>query len=281
MTEQLSTPPESGEDSEEQWLDDPGSTTETTGSSPREPDEASERSSSAVTSIDPDSSGSTARVTTSLDDGSPGWHMESTESEESSSDSRSTTNSGVLTRVSLGSALLAIDALNERLDQVDEQQTEEDLGVHPVESVLVPEDEWEERFGQAPGLAARHLALGVAIDTRTKVNRGFTFLNNVGNVTVRALEIVFEPITRSRLFRPVKKRFNAAANRGEGQVSFWMNLGRTEDVRSRQLAETALTQVVEESMDEIVDDERVQEFVQEMLAAQSLGIIDEAIASVE
>jgi uncharacterized RDD family membrane protein YckC len=99
----------------------------------------------------------------------------------------------------------------------------------------------------------------------------------VGNVTVRALEVVFDPITRSRLFRPVKKRFNTAVNRGEGQVNFWMNLGRTEDVRSRQLAETTLNQVVDESMDEIVDDERVQEFVQEMLAAQSLGIIDEAI----
>jgi uncharacterized RDD family membrane protein YckC len=280
MTEQLSTPPEPGEDSEEQWLDDPGSTTETTESSPREPNEAAERSSSPVMSIEPDSSTSTERVTTSLDDGSPGWHMESPESQDSSSDSRSKPNSGVLTRVSLGSALLAIDALNERLDQVDEQQTEEDSGVRPAESVLVPEDEWEERFGRAPGLAARHLALGVAINTRTKVNRGLTFLNNVGNVTVRALEIVFEPITSSRLFRPVKKRFNTAANRGEGQVNFWMNLGRTEDVRSRQIAESTLTQVVEESMDEIVDDQRVQEFVQEMLAAQSLGIIDEAIEEI-
>ncbi len=279
MTEQLSTPPESGEASEEHRMEDPGSALETD-SSPREPDVAVDQGDNNRISNAADRTGSVEQMTSSLDDGSPGWYIESPEAEESSGESRGKANSGVLTRVSIGSALLAIDALNERLDQVDEQQDDEGPGPRPLESVLVPEDEWEERFGQAPGLAARHLALGVAIDTQSKVNKGFAFLNNVGNVAVRALEVVFDPITRSRLFRPVIKRFNTAVNRGEGQVNFWMNLGRTEDVRSRQLAETTLNQVVEESMDEIVDDRRVQEFVQEMLAAQSLGIIDEAIEEI-
>jgi uncharacterized RDD family membrane protein YckC len=57
-------------------------------------------------------------------------------------------------------------------------------------------------------------------------------------------------------------------------------MGRNEDVRSRTLAETALTQVVDESMDDVVDNERVQDFVQEMLAAQSIGIVDEAIEEI-
>ncbi|MGB3716239.1 MAG: RDD family protein, partial [Candidatus Promineifilaceae bacterium] len=187
---------------------------------------------------------------------------------------------GVLTRVSLGSALLAVDALNERLEQVEETEALRDPQPRTLDSVLAPEAEWGERFGQAPGMAARHLTIGVLIDTRSKVSRGLDFLNGVGNATVRALEFVFDPITHSRPFRPVRKRYQSAVERGENQVNYWMNLGRAEDVRSRDLAETALTQVVDESMDELVDNERIQEFVQEMLTAQSFGIIDEAIEEI-
>ncbi|MFN2189632.1 MAG: RDD family protein, partial [Candidatus Promineifilaceae bacterium] len=211
-----------------------------------------------------------------LDDGFPGWHMEEEESRGRSREGGS--NSGVFTRVSLGGALLAIDAINDRLGQ--EEDDEEDDEQRTIESVLVPEGEWEERFGQAPGLAARHLALGVAIDARSKVSRGIEIFNRVGTTAVVALETLFEPITNSRFFRPVKKRFNVAVNRGEIQMNHWMNLGRAEDFRSRQIAESTLNRVVDESMDEIVDDQRVQEFVQEMLAAQSLGIVDEAIEEI-
>ncbi|HET6444409.1 MAG TPA: RDD family protein [candidate division Zixibacteria bacterium] len=215
-----------------------------------------------------------------LDDGTPGWHMESPEPEGPAERGPRPAIGTVFTRVSLGSALLAMDALNERLELVEDAEDQAVQEPRNLDSVLVPEGEWEERFGQAPGLAARHLALGVAIDTRTKVGKGLGFLNSVGNTTVRALDFVFEPITSSRFFRPVKKRFYSSVNRGQNQVNYWMNIGRAEEVRSRHMAETALTNVVDESMDELVDNLRVQEFVQEMLAAQSLGMIDEAIEEI-
>jgi uncharacterized RDD family membrane protein YckC len=214
------------------------------------------------------------------EDDTRGWYMADPEIETPTREIRGSATSGVLTRVSLGGALLAVDAINERLEQVEQPEEEDEASPRTLDVVLVPEAEWDERFGQAPGMAARHLALGVAIDTRSKVSRSLDILNGFGNVTVRALEFVFDPITHSRPFRPVRKRFHAAVDRGENQVNVWMNLGRTEDVRSRQMAETALTHVVDESMDELVDNERVQEFVQEMLAAQSLGIIDEAIEEI-
>ena len=213
------------------------------------------------------------------DNGSPGWYIEDPDTGDPEADETRESSSGVLTRVSLGGALLAIDAINERLEQVDDSH-EEVQESRTIESVLVPEDEWEARFGQAPGLAARHLAIGVAIDTKSKVNRTLEILNNMGNAAVRTLEIVLEPITKSRFYRPVRKRIDTAVQRGENQMNYWMNLGRSEDVRSRELAETTLSQVMDESMDELVDNERVQEFVQEMLAAQSLGIIDEAIEEI-
>jgi len=242
--------------------------------------EAQDQADAAGPDGDSEISANADQMPAGLNDGSPGWYMPGLEPDVETSETRTAANSGVLTRVSLGSALLAIDALNERLEQADAAEEHLNLEPRSLDSVLVSEDEWNERFGQAPGLAARHLAIGVAIDTRSKVSRGLGFLNNVGNTTVRALEIVFDPIIRSRLFRPVKKRLDSAVAKGEGHVNFWMNLGRAEDVRSRGMAESTLNQVVDQSMDEIVDNLRVQEFVQEMLAAQSLGIIDEAIEEI-
>jgi len=184
---------------------------------------------------------------------------------------------GTLTRVSLGSALLAVDTLNERLETVAEAEEREVALPRTIDSVLVPVSEWEERYGESPGLATRHAAIGMMIDARSTGSRGIKLLNNIGNSTIRAMEVVLGPIINSRPFQPVRRRFDTAVVRGESQVGRWMNLGRTEDIRSRALAERTLTQAADYSMDEIVENERIQEFVQEMMAAQSLGIIDEAI----
>lgn len=281
MSERSGSPAVPGEDAQDHQPDDQNSVQETTDSLLHDSQTTMQEQTEVVEpSGDMDDEEHAEDVLPYHDDGSPGWHMEIPETGSSRSEVQDSSSSGVLSRVSLGSALLAVDALSERLEQVEEAEQRTDPEPRTLDSVLVPAMEWEERFGQAPGMAARHLTIGVMIDTRSKVSRGLEFLNGAGNATVRVLEFVFDPITQSRLFRPVRKRYHAAVDRGENQVNYWMNLGRAEDVRSRDLAETALTQVVDESMDELVDNDRIQEFVQEMLTAQSLGIIDEAIEEI-
>lgn len=211
---------------------------------------------------------------------SPGDDHDRSVSEPRRSAARGPSGGGVLSRVSLGSALLAVDALNERLEHVEEAGEREDPASRTPASVLVPQSEWGERFGETTGTAARHLTIGVMVDARSRAGRSVVFLTDVGNAAAKALDIIFAPITHSRLLRPVRKGFESAVERGETQVNYWMNLGRVEDIRSRSLAENALTQVVDDSMDDIVENERIQEFVQEMLAAQSIGIIDEAIEEI-
>jgi uncharacterized RDD family membrane protein YckC len=193
---------------------------------------------------------------------------------------RNILETGTLSRVSLGSALLAVDALNERIDRVEESQERAPELPRAIDSVLVPVSEWEERFGESPGLASRHLAIGMVMDASSSASKGIRFLNNIGNGAVRLFETFFGPIYNSRPFRPAKRGFDKAVARGERQVGYWMSLGRTEDVRSRATAERAITQVADESMDEIVESERIQEFIQEMMAAQSLGIVDEGIEEI-
>ena len=45
--------------------------------------------------------------------------------------------------------------------------------------------------------------------------------------------------------------------------------------RSRGLAETALANAAEETMDELVANDRVEVFIQEIIEAQTVGIVDE------
>lgn len=187
---------------------------------------------------------------------------------------------GLLGRLSLGGAILAVDALNERMERVEQVELEQDLNARSLDSVLVPRSEWEVRFGESPGLAARHLAIGVMVDTRSRLDRGLGYLNTIGNATVNMLGLVLTPLSKSWLLRPIRQGFNASVARGEEQVNYWMNLGRIEDNRSRVLAETAINQTMDESLDDIVENERIQEFVQEMMAAQSMGIVDEAIEEI-
>jgi uncharacterized RDD family membrane protein YckC len=276
-TESLST---SGEDAPDSR---PGGSANTEEESVVAQDDSQTDSVTQTNAIEPEAehdSETTAEQVTFDPRPTPGWHMDGPVSSRPEGEAHSPATGSALARVSLGSALMAIDAFNERLEQVEESQEQRESEPRTVDSVLVPESEWAERFGEAPGLAARHLTLGVMIDARSRFSRGIDILNDVGNATVKAMEIVLDPITDSRIFRPFRRRFNSAVQRGENQVNHWMNLGRAEDVRSRDLAETALTQVVDESMDELVDNDRIQEFVQEMLTAQSFGIIDEAIEEI-
>lgn len=80
--------------------------------------------------------------------------------------------------------------------------------------------------------------------------------------------------------RPVRKGFENLEGRGESRINRWIRMGYEEEARSRIMAQTALNQVAEETMDEIVDNQRVQVFIQEFVEAQSLGIVDEAIEEI-
>ena len=184
------------------------------------------------------------------------------------------------TRVTLGSALIALDTLSDRLEQVEAAEAEMEMPPRRQADVLVPLSEWGEQFGEPRNRAARYLALGMMADARDKANRGGRFLRGVSDATAGVINFVLAPIRRSGVARPAVKGFDAAVGRGESKVKHWMNLGRAEDARSRTVAEYALTNIADETMDDLVENERIQVFIQEIVEAQSMGIIDEAIEEV-
>ncbi len=184
-----------------------------------------------------------------------------------------------LTRMTIGSALIAMDTLAERIENAESEEADETPELEPLD-VLIPMAEWDERFGLSRNKDARYVMLGMMADARSGVRRGESILNRVSTRTAKAINFVFGPVTRSSLFRPVGRRFNSAVSRGEAQVKHWMDLGREEDYHSRRLAQTALNRAADDTMDELVDNPRIELFIQEIIQAQSQGMIDEGIEEV-
>lgn len=183
-----------------------------------------------------------------------------------------------LTRVSLGGAALGLDTLKEVLDEVEAAEAEPES--RTLDQVLVPVTEWEERFGESPDVAARYLMIGMMSDARSRAGRALRFVDRLSNTVGKSIKAVFAPLYRSRPAGPVRHRFETAMGRGQSQVDHWMTLGRAEDRRNRALAQIAVNQVANDSMDELVDNRRIQVFIQEVVQAQSQGFAAETIQEV-
>ena len=184
------------------------------------------------------------------------------------------------TRVSVGSALIALDTLTDRLEQVESAEEQAQQTRRTREAVLIPISEWDEEFGEPPSREARYLMLGVAADARNRVSKGGKVLSWASDAMANTLNLFLKPLRTSSVFSPLRRRFDASVERGETQVKHWKDMGRAEDTHSRTVAQYALNQFADETMDEITENERIQVFIQDMVAAQSLGIIDEAIEEV-
>jgi uncharacterized RDD family membrane protein YckC len=179
-----------------------------------------------------------------------------------------------LSQLAIGSALLAADVVGDRLDNLEAEPLPPE---RPPEEVLIPRSEWGRAFGESGGTSARYLTLGVMSNARSRAGRSAGFLWRASDRAGRALDGLLRPFTHSRLLRPFRNSFDTLEDRGRSQVDNWIDVGRSEDVRNRTVAQSAINQVAGESMDEIIANPRIQLFIQEIVEAQSLGIVDEGI----
>ena len=184
------------------------------------------------------------------------------------------------TRITLGSTLIALDAVGERLDRLDDPDIEQIASPRSLDDVLVPMSEWQEQFGVMADQPTRHLMLGMMVDAKARAGATARFINGIGNSVAEAINFLLKPVRTRRVFRPVRHGFGKAVERGDSQIERWRAMGRAEDARSRALAETAISDAAEETMDELVSNERVEVFIQEVIESQTVGIVDEIIEEI-
>ncbi len=185
-----------------------------------------------------------------------------------------------LGRLSLGAMLLAVEALSTQLQQLEQEPTQGATEERPIESVLIPAEEWETTLKHELESPSRQVLLGFALDTQSRLSGTARGILRQGDRVVKRVDRVLNPVLSSRALSPVRGPFESLVERGQAQVDHWRELGRTEEARSRALAQDATEQLIDTSVDTVSHDPRVQIFVQEFIQQQSMGMVDEAIEEV-
>lgn len=175
-----------------------------------------------------------------------------------------------LARLSIGGTLLAVEALTDRLRQLEQEAVQGLPEQGQMESVLIPADEWETTVGVATERPARHIALGFALVSQSRLGRA-------GSAARTTMDRALNPLRTSRILAPIRGRFQTLAERGQAEVTRWAELGRAEEALSRQLAQTALNQVAESAVDELAESPRIHVLIQGFVQEQSLSLTDATI----
>lgn len=188
-----------------------------------------------------------------------------------------------LSRLTLGGVLMGLEAVNERLAEVESlagQASQPEPPARSLDEVLIPMSEWERTIGETPAQSARYLAIGLMADARNQAGQSTRFVRRMGDAIYTMANTFLSPLFSRGPLKPLSKGFGRLEKRGQRQVERWMALGRAEDRRSRALVQSTLHQIVDTSMDDLVENPRVQVFIQEIVQAQSQGFVDEAIEEV-
>lgn len=198
-----------------------------------------------------------------------------------------------LTRLAVGSLLLAGDELQRRLRQWEEetsQELAEQQRPAPATAARQPTSTGKTKLvvplGDKLTDAGRHALIGLLFETQTRVASVLA----VGQGRER------KPVRRSPPSRPVlptnpllaslRRRFdmlvargdkevNALMTRGQSELERWVMLGRAEEQHSRKLVQTALQSSVETSIHHVVENEEVRELVQQQGSGLANEIVEE------
>jgi hypothetical protein len=184
---------------------------------------------------------------------------------------------GSLTRLVIGGALSGYDGLMKRLSQMETELDNERQDF--IETPVAPDDFAENTTAENQSEQEtrndhlRYAVIGLIFDTQATLSKG---LDSADKLSYRAgafLARLANPVYSSRFFSPIRSRVDKLALRGQDEMDRWIELGRTEEKRSRELANKALTEQVDNSIEYLTSNPEVQELVQ----SQSVGLIGEIV----
>jgi hypothetical protein len=185
-----------------------------------------------------------------------------------------------LARLSLGTAVVAVEAATDWLRQLDQESIQVPPEQRDADSVLIPAEEWETTLGHEMAQPPRHLLVGMTLATQARLGRIATSLRGGADALGSAFEAVSSPLRTSRVLSPARGGFEDLVERGQSRVTRWREMGRAEEARGRVLAQNALDQLIDDSAEAVTGDPRFEALIQKVLAEQSMGMAAEAIDEV-
>jgi hypothetical protein len=88
---------------------------------------------------------------------------------------------------------------------------------------------------------------------------------------------LFSPVTNSRAMRPVWRRYDEMASRGEATVERWIDAGRRAEQDSRVLARQVAVEGTDETLDQVIEIVAVKPEVRDLIRQQTMGMADELV----
>jgi len=186
-----------------------------------------------------------------------------------------------LTRLMLGSVGLGIDEFQRHLSSWDEeyqysQFQNEPSNYHPstIENndkiTVIP---YEEIESDQSSNDFRFILIGLLFETQNKFNSRLQTVSRAGSLINNIAAPIIKPFTRSWLIPPLRRRYDALVERGEDELNRWTSLGRSEYIRSRAMAQTAVESTYQETIDTLANDPEIQELIQ----TQGIGLAGEVV----
>lgn len=119
----------------------------------------------------------------------------------------------------------------------------------------------------------RYALIGLLFETQGGLRSSLDLAGRLSHAVGRFTRPWLRPAKNSRVFSPLRKRYDSLVARGEEEVVHWIETGRTESRHSRLLVETALTETVDSTIESLSENSGVQQLVQ----SQSTGLADEVL----
>jgi len=210
----------------------------------------------------------------------PGTASTSSGISQAANDAAQSDKPGRVTAVgnlTLGTLLMAIEALDDWVDHNVPDQTQALEELTKERGALLPQSEWEATYGRPETDRTRYAAIGLAVSANRRAVKATRSVFRAGNL---AAGIARWPLDNVLLFRPLRYGIDRLAGAGNQQIDRWAQVGKAMENGSRAVAEVSLTRAANDSVGLMTVEPHVQALIQEIMAAQGTSITKEIIKEV-
>jgi hypothetical protein len=124
---------------------------------------------------------------------------------------------------------------------------------------------------------ARYMLVGMAFSASEGVRQQVFKLAQASDLFFRFTGSATQPLVNNRLTgivaRPIDRALDRLVNRGQKLVNDWVELGRAQEPGARRIARKTYTEVVDEFIDHLAENQELAELVQK----KSIGLANEAV----
>ena len=183
-----------------------------------------------------------------------------------------------LTRLIVGGVFIGIDNLNSRLRRWEDETTHQAVVASKTSSqeISTPPPTVQQEITGSNSETIRYALVGLAFEAQDAIREGAKALSRAEKKIYHRADPIIKPITSSRLLSPARKRFDRFVDRGQREVDRCVRIGRQEESHSKALTMVAITESVDDVIEDLADNPEIQQLIQ----TQTTGLVEEIVEEV-